>query len=217
MLESYKMNCFPLNRAVRVTIHLPKDYYHNERFYPAIYFLDGQNLYEDIESYRKCYHLKNIIHELAQEDKEAIYIGIWAASNEERRNLEYLSHELADFILTAIHSFLKERYRLNSYIYAVGAAKAAHMALNMCDHPSIKGVILLAPELTLEQIEAHTYNEKKLYYFYSGDELNGECLNTVEKLKEKFLNSHIQFDKNKQHDEEGWQQGLIKALNYLVL
>lgn len=217
MLESFKINCFELNRSIRVTIHLPQDYYDNNRYYPAIYFLDGQNLYEPKESYRKTFDLKQAIKTLSQKDKDAIYIGIWAASSEERRNQEYEDNRLAMFIMKSIHSFLIERYRLNAYTYAFGCAKAAYTALKMSEDPYLKGAVLLSPELTENQIQEIALDSNKLYYFYSGDECNFSCADAVSLLKEKIPNAHIIRDKNMIHNEEGWTPQLLPALEYLVL
>lgn len=217
MLESFKINCFELNRSIRVTIHLPQDYYENNRFYPTIYFLDGQNLYESQESYRKTFELKQMIDNLHIKDKDAIYIGIWAASSEVKREQEYQEDKLANFIMKTIHSFLMERYRLNAYIYVVGCAKAAYTALKMNENSYLKGVILLSPELSSEQIQEISLDYNKLYYFYSGDECNFSCANVINALKEKMPNAHIIRDKNLIHNEEGWAPQLLTALDYLVL
>ncbi len=218
MLESFKMNAYELNRSIRVTINLPKDYYHNNRYYPTIYFLDGQNLYHDEEAYRKSFHLENVIQSLVNQEKEAIYIGIWAASNEARREQEYQKEHLAEYIMNTIHRFLAERYRLNSFVYIVGCGKAAYTAL-MANQSSItKGVVLLAPELNEEQLSQINCEKNKLFYCYAGKkELDGYCVQCISKIKDINPHTTCSFDDNEIHNEEAWQQELLKALNYLVL
>ncbi|MDE7095615.1 MAG: hypothetical protein K2O23_03920, partial [Anaeroplasmataceae bacterium] len=127
MLEGFKINCFPLNRAIRISIALPKDYNNTSRYYPVIYFLDGQNLYKDEDSYRGVsLGLEKIITDLSYEGKEAIYVGVAAASNPERREQEYEDKTLADFIISAIHPYLSSRYRMNNYVYSFGCSKACY-------------------------------------------------------------------------------------------
>ena len=145
MLESFKINCYPLNRAIRITISLPKNYNNSTRFYPVIYFLDGQNVFSAKDSFtNESLDLLNIINDISPE-KEAIYIGIWGAMNEEKRKFEYQGNILSDFIEKEIHPYLMNRYRMNKYIYSFGCGIASLTALTLGFSNLFKGAVLLSP------------------------------------------------------------------------
>lgn len=219
MLEGFKINCYPLNRTIRVSVHMPSDYNNTNRFYPIIYFLDGQNLYNDEESLSGySYNLTNIISDLSKNGKDALYIGIASANNEEKRLTEYENTVLADFIINAIHPYLKTRYRVNNFSYAVASAKASLNAIALVANEIFKGLILLSPEIDLKKISDHRFKEDKLYYLYAGNkELDGLCKVNVLKMKTIFPTAITVFDENTIHNESSWKNQLLKALNYLVL
>ncbi|MCM1130670.1 MAG: esterase family protein [Roseburia sp.] len=219
MLEGFKINCFPLNRAIRVSIALPKDYNNTSRYYPVIYFLDGQNLYKDEDSYRGVsLELEKIIEELAFEEKEAIYVGVAAASNPERRVLEYESKTLAEFIISTIHPYLSSRYRINDYVYSFGCSEACYTAITLNQSEIFKGMILLSPILNMDLVRDLSIQENNLCYIYSGkSEENGVCFHNTNSLKEIFTNAKIVTDENAQHNEAAWKSKVLDALNYLVL
>ncbi|MDE6947886.1 MAG: hypothetical protein K2P14_11935 [Anaeroplasmataceae bacterium] len=219
MLEGFKINCFPLNRSIRISIHLPKDYNNTSRYYPVIYCLDGQNLYKDEESYRdKAFHLEEMIEKLSEAGKDAIFIGIAAASHPERREKEYQETILADFITSSIHPYLSSRYRMNHYIYALGCAKACYTALLLNQNELFKGALLFAPEFEMDKVNEISLPNSNLCYIYVGkQELDGLCLSNATYLKNRFSDVELQFDENKIHNEEAWRPHLLSALNYLVL
>lgn len=219
MLEGFKINCFPLNRAIRISIALPKDYNNTSRYYPVIYLLDGQNLYKDEDSYRGIsLGLESIIEELSFEGKEAIYVGVAAASNPERRNQEYESKTLAEFIISAIHPYLSSRYRMNNYVYSFGCSKACYTAIALNQSEIFKGMILLSPIINIDMIKDLSIQKNNLCYIYSGKlEENGACLQNVNLLKEVFPNAILVTDDNEEHSEAVWKSKALEALNYLVL
>ncbi|MDE5855883.1 MAG: hypothetical protein K2H06_02440 [Anaeroplasmataceae bacterium] len=219
MLEGFKINCFPLNRAIRISIALPKDYNNTSRYYPVIYFLDGQNLYKDEDSYRGVsLGLESIIEELSFEGKEAIYVGVAAASNPERRDQEYESKTLAEFIVSAIHPYLSGRYRMNNYVYSFGCSKACYTAIALNQSEIFKGMILLSPILNIDLVKELSIQESNLCYIYSGKlEERGACVHNANLLKEIFTNAKIVTDDNDEHSEVAWKSKALDALNYLVL
>lgn len=219
MLEGFKINCFPLNRAIRVSIALPKEYNNTSRYYPVIYFLDGQNLYKDEDSYRNhSLGLESIIEQLSLEGKEAIYVGIAAANDPERRNTEYQDTTLANFIISSLHPYLASRYRMNSYIYSFGCSAASYTALLLLKEEIFKGAILLSPLGDLEKITQLEIQPNSLLYLYAGQkEMEGSCAKLAHMLKEKHMEANLELDENQEHNEKGWQHKVLDALNYLVL
>lgn len=209
MIESFKINCFKLNRSIRVTINLPDNYYNNNRYYPAVYFLDGQNLYNEQEAYTKtALHLEKMIPDLQAQDKEAIYIGIWAASHEERRKIEYEQTDLADFIIDQIHPFLSDRYRLNHFQYIFASGAASYTALKLSENKLYKGVLLYLPQISKDQLSIIEYSQDKLYYFITNT--LDEYLDIKEKVPDLQL---IIQEKTDDYNREN----ITKALNYIVL
>lgn len=219
MIESFKINCYPLNRSIRTTIHLPNDYNKNNRYYPVIYLFDGQTHYLDNNlNNDHSIDLENIINKLSYDGKDAIFISIAAASNEEKRNLEYNDTVLADFIINTIHPYLNSRYRMNSYIYTLAYSKAALNALKLVSNDLFKGIILISPIVDLDKVKNLIFNNDKLYYFYYGKkELNGLCHKNVNYLKSIISNIQILTDDNELHNEEAWKKPIYEGLNYIVL
>lgn len=219
MLEGFKMNCFPLNRAIRISVALPKDYNNTSRYYPVVYFLDGQNLYKDEDSYRgTSFQLEAIINQLSLEGKEAIYIGIAAANDPNRRMQEYEEKTLANFILSSLHPYLNSRYRINKFIYAVGAGQASYTSLLLNENDLFKGILLFSPEIEKEKIKEISLPQDHLCYIYAGTkELDGFCYHNALALKEQNPNAELILDENEIHTEQAWRSKLYDALNYIVL
>ncbi len=218
MLEGFKINCYPLNRTIRVSVHLPKDYNSTNRFYPVLYFLDGQNLYSDQDSYRGvALDLESTIMQLSDVGKDAIFIGIAAASNPQMRESEYKNTILADFILKSIHPYLSSRYRLNSFLYVVACSTAAYTALRLIQSEAFKGMYLISPLLPTT-MEEHPFPNNKLYYIYYGEnELNKKVKQTALDLKKYLPEVQIIFDQNEIHNESYWRKMLLPVLNDFVL
>lgn len=219
MLEGFKINCFPLNRAIRISIALPKDYNNTSRYYPVIYFLDGQNLYNDEDSYRNTsLQLNSIISKLSLDGKEAIFVGIAAASDPSRRIQEYEDTTLANFILSSIHPYLNSRYRINKFVYAVCAANATFTGLLLNENALFKGIIIFSPEIKKENLKNLTMPQDHLSYIYTGKkELDGICYHNALALKEINSSIELNIDDNEIHSEEAWRTRLFDALNFLVL
>ena len=219
MLEAFKINCYPLNRTIRVSIHLPTDYNKTRRFYSVIYFLDGQNLYNKQDAYsEEIIDLEKTIEKLNSDGKEAIYVGIAAASNPEKRDLEYSNINLAKFISSSIHPFLKVRYRMNNYIYSCGWGKATLNVLALNQEEAFKGAIILSPEGNEDDFLKLKLKPNNLYYFYSGEkELDGQCLLLANKLKEFLPDGLLVTDDCAIHNEINWQEKIYQALSYLIL
>lgn len=217
MIESFKINCYPLNRSIRITISLPKNYNNSTRFYPVIYFLDGQNVFIDKDSYTgACLDLPLTIEKLETESKEAIYIGIAAAINETKRNIEYAEDVLAKFIEEEIHPYLMNRYRMNKYIYSFGCSKASKTALKLGFSQLFKGAILFSPVGNFDEITLP--KDQKLLYLYAGkNELNGLCLDNLTKIAMQYKPTEQLVDENEIHSEDGWKKHLYSAISHLIL
>lgn len=219
MLEGFKINCYPLNRSIRININLPKNYNETGRYYPAVYFFDGQNVYNEKDSYSsKSLELDNTIEKLTAENKEVIYITIAAAMSPDKRLAEYKDTILANFIINSIHPYLLTRYRINNYVYSFGCGLAALNALAVNESDIFKGAILLSPEADIDMIKELKLSNDKLYYIYAGNkELNGCCKILANDIKRLLPSTNLVFDDNLIHDEEAWKNKAYDALSYLIL
>ena len=208
-----------LNRTIRININLPKNYNETGRYYPAIYFFDGQNVFNDKDSYSsKSLELDKTIERLKEEGKEAIYITIAAAQDPEKRLNEYKETILANFIVNSIHPYLLTRYRINNYVYSFGCGLATLNALAVNVSEIFKGTILLSPEGNINMITELNLSNDKLYYIYSGHkELNGCCKILANDIKRLLPSTNLVFDDNTTHDEEAWKDKVYDALSYLIL
>lgn len=217
MLESFKINCFPLNRSIRITINLPKNYNNTNRYYPVVYFLDGQNVFNDKDSLSGIsLNLQESIDKLESIGKHAIYVCIASAIDKDKREKEYKENTLSDFIINEIHPLLQARYRMNNYIYAFGCSKACYQALRLGYSSEFKGAILLSPVGDFKNIDKPV--QTKLIFLYAGKtELDGLCLKNISHIKEKNDLVHIFTNDSTIHSEESWRTILYQALNFLIL
>ena len=217
MIESFKINCYPLNRAIRITISLPKDYNNTNRYYPVVYFLDGQNVFYDKDSLSGIsLDLPSTISRLESEDKYAIYVGIAAAIDETRREKEYKEDILSNFIIDQIHPLLSTRYRMNNYVYSFGCSKASKTALTIGFSKNFKGAILISPVGNFKNIEIQT--QSKLIYIFAGKtELDGLCLKNISDIKNKYDMAQVKTFDSSIHSEQGWKNIIYTALNSLIL
>lgn len=217
MIESFKINCYQLNRAIRITISLPKDYNNTNRYYPVIYFLDGQNVFYDKDSLTGVsLDLPSVISKLETEDKCAIYVGIAAAMDESRREKEYKEDILSNFIIEQIHPLLSTRYRMNNFIYSFGCSKAAKTALSLGFSKDFKGSIIISPVGYFQNFEFPSIS-KLIYLFAGKTELNGQCIKNVSDIKAKYNLANIVTFDGSIHSEECWKNIVYQAINSLIL
>jgi predicted alpha/beta superfamily hydrolase len=219
MLEGFKINCYPLNRTIRINIHLPNNYNDTGRYYPVVYFFDGQNVYNDLDSYSgKSLCLEQTIEKLKENGKEAIFITIAAAMNPEKRLQEYKETVLANFIINAVHPYLSNRYRFSNYIYSFGCSLAALNALAVNESDIFKGCVLLSPEADIDMVKELKLSNDKLYYIYTGHkELNGCCKILSNDIKKLLTSTNLVTDDNTIHDESAWKDKVYEALDYILL
>ena len=219
MLEGFKINCYELNRTIRINIHLPNNYNDTGRYYQAIYFFDGQNVYNDSDSFSgHSLHLEETIEKLKENGKEAIYITLASAVNPEKRLDEYKSTTLANFIVNAIHPYLSTRYRIGNYVYSFGCSLSALNALAVNESEIFKGCVLLSPEADIDMVKELNLSNDKLYYVYTGHkELNGCCKILSNDIKKLLPSVNLVCDDNTTHDESAWKDKVYEALDYILI
>lgn len=216
MLESFKMNCPSLQRIIRITVYLPMQYNNVSRYYPAFYLFDGQNAFSAKDSYSgKSLDLLQQIPLLEQDGKEAIYIAVSAAIDENVRKQEYKNKDLTDFLLRQIHPYIVSRYRINSYVYAVGCGKAAQSAWIIGCSPVAKGAILLSPEGTFES-QPDLPKDRRFYLYAGTKEANGQIEQNVHQIHSFFNEATVLIDDNEIHHEDAWKTILPKALSSFI-
>lgn len=219
MHESFKINCYPLNRSIRINIYLPDDYNETGRYYPAIYFFDGQNTIKDSESYNTySLDLETVIEKLKENNKEAIFITIAAANDPIKRIQEYKDIILANFISNSIHPYLNSRYRINNYVYSFACGLASLNALALNQTETFKGTVLLSPEADFDTVYKLSLKKDNLYYIYVGKkELNGCPYILTQNIKKILPNTNVVADDNHIHNESAWKHQVYEALNYLII
>ena len=161
---------------------------------------------------------RQVIEQLKENGKEAIYITIAAAMNPDKRLQEYKETGLANFITTSIHPYLLTRYRISNYVYSFACGLAALNALAVNESDIFKGSVLLSPEADIEMVKQLKLSNDKLYYIYSGNkELNGCCKILANGIKKILPSTTLVFDDNTRHDELSWKDKVFEALDFLIL
>ena len=219
MLEGFKINCYELNRTIRINIHLPNNYNDTGRYYQAIYFFDGQNVFNDSDSFTgMSLSLEKTIEKLKENGKEAIFITIASAVNPDKRLQEYKETTLAKFIINTIHPYLTSRYRISNFVYSLGCSLASLNALAVNESDIFKGSILISPEAEINDIKKLNLSNDKLYYIYTGqNELNGGCKILSTEIKDILPTTIIVCDDNSIHNESVWKDKIFDAINYILL
>ena len=113
-----------LSREVRMFVSLPKSYYKTDKFYPVLYMHDGQNLFDDVQSFDgKSWGILEA-HENHPDLPEVIIVGIESGETRTDELVPFKfqwekggkvwggkTNDYLDFIVNTLKPYINKRYR----------------------------------------------------------------------------------------------------------
>ena len=234
-----------LDKKRTLAVYLPEGYETDSVYYPVIYFLDGQSLYDQKIQEGTEWQVDEVIDSLAElGGQQAIVIGIY---NSEDRMREYkpfpsdrwYSHKRgttgdlhAKWIVESLKPWVDERFRTlpeTKYTVIAGASLGGLMSYYMLmTYPeTFGGAIVFSPSFWVNEdvYTLHegntTFSEQKIYF--NAGELETPTVSSIEKMHGILLeqgmppeNMKLDVEKGLGHWHMTWTNGFRKAYPWIL-
>ncbi len=197
MIEGFKITATKIKRIIKLAVHIPDDYYTNNKKYPLLLCLDGGLFFSFLNEDNKIIDLKAILDDM---DKDFIAIGLFGPRLDEWNiselnpyyfgdntsvDVSYSSIYL-DYITNELIPLLKQKYRIddNVNVFGVGLGAISVIPL-LAKYDTYKAGIMLS--INYNEVndlifdDAKRINNKSIY-LYQG-ELNSS-LEDLDKFSE---------------------------------
>ena len=186
MVESFKITAQNLKRYLKVSVHLPDNYYKTDYKYPTVISFDGQLLFNFLTE-----HTKEIDIDKSMEKSRAICIGIQAPTIPAWRLSELnpyyngadkqvdtvLSYIFYDYIINELIPLLKIKYRMSEDLFLLGFNEGAISAIYMMyKYDIFTGAGIFYPTLNevdnkfYQDIEKHFKKEKQIFMYQGSND-----------------------------------------------
>lgn len=256
------------DKAKKISVFVPESY-DGKTPHDILYFFDAQNLFCNAGEYTEngdpygSWQLDIVINELyRQYGKNIIVVGIdnadmhrsnelfmdpkWfgqlsplaTAIPEDNFSFGYLQ-ELSSFMVTTLHSFIKERYCIKEENIGIGGSSMGGIASFFCSLYELgfyKYVLSYSPAYGLYEMKAFDDWFKKIdfknhidvlpkihIYCGGGDMLEEQLLPSSKEMKSLLIKHGYDgerifetYDMEKPHNEESWRLVLPESLSYLL-
>ena len=256
------------DKAKKISVFVPESY-DGKTPHDILYFFDAQNLFCNAGEYTEngdpygSWQLDIVINELyRQYGKNIIVVGIdnadmhrsnelfmdpkWfgqlsplaTAIPEDNFSFGYLQ-ELSSFMVTTLHSFIKERYCIKEENIGIGGSSMGGIASFFCSHYELgfyKYVLSYSPAYGLYEMKAFDDWFKKIdfknhidvlpkihIYCGGGDMLEEQLLPSSKEMKSLLIKHGYDgerifetYDMEKPHNEESWRLVLPESFSYLL-
>ena len=256
------------DKAKKISVFVPESY-DGKTPHDILYFFDAQNLFCNAGDYTEngdpygSWQLDIVINELyRQYGKNIIVVGIdnadmhrsnelfmdpkWfgqlsplaTAIPEDNFSYGYLQ-ELSSFMVTTLHSFIKERYCIKEDNIGIGGSSMGGIASFFCGLYELgfyKYVLSYSPAYGLYEMKAFDDWFKKIdfkknidvlpkihIYCGGGDMLEEQLLPSSKEMKSLLINHGYDgerifetYDMEKPHNEESWRLVLPESFSYLL-
>ena len=256
------------DKAKKISVFVPESY-DGKTPHDILYFFDAQNLFCNAGEYTEngdpygSWQLDIVINELyRQYGKNIIVVGIdnadmhrsnelfmdpkWfgqlsplaTAIPEDNFSFGYLQ-ELSSFMVTTLHSFIKERYCIKEENIGIGGSSMGGIASFFCSLYELgfyKYVLSYSPAYGLYEMKAFDDWFKKIdfknhidvlpkihIYCGGGDMLEEQLLPSSKEMKSLLIKHGYDgerifetYDMEKPHNEESWRLVLPESFSYLL-
>ncbi len=234
MVEGFKLTAKKLKRYLKISTHLPKDYYETNKEYPMLLVFDGDLFFSFLTEDDKKINLAKKLDEI---NSKFITIGLFSPKIPEWRISELnpyyngdksdvdttLSINYYDYIINELLPILKVKYRLNNEIYLFGLNEGAIASIYMLYHYDINGAILFNPVLEecndklYEDINNSFDKSKRLYLYKGGKDISDTELNNFYKFEEFIENKNplyfmVDYDKNRDNSYDSIDKHINSSL-----
>lgn len=257
------------DKCKKISVFIP-DSYDGVTPHDILYFFDAQNLFSMAGDYTDCgdpygsWQLDLVISELhRQYGKNIIVVGIDNAdiyrSNELFMNPDQFGklsplataipeddfstgylEGLSSFMVTTLHSFIKEKYCVKEDNIGIGGSSMGGIASFFCglyEMGFYSYVLSYSPAFGLYEMDAfdnwfskidfakHSEHLPKIHIYCGGGDMLEEQLLPASKAMKRLLTDHEYdgkrifetYDMEKPHNEESWRLILPESFGYLVI
>ena len=202
MVEGFKITAEKIKRILKLAVHLPNDYYSNNKQYPLLLVFEGGLFFSFFNEENLSLDFKTILDDY---DKDIITIGLFSPRLNEWNISElnpYYSGDISgvdtsyssiffDYITNELIPLLKQKYRFNDNISIMGYNVGAISIIPLLSRYEIykKGLIYSLDftevnDLILDDVKR--INNKELYIYQGEINMSLDEINKFSKL-EKIL------------------------------
>ncbi len=235
MVEGFKLTAGKIKRILKLSVHIPDDYYTNNKSYPLLLVFDGGIFFSYLNEDNKEIDLKEILDKY---NKEFITIGLFKPRLEEWNISElnpYYSGDMegvdisyssiiVEYIINELIPLLKQKYRFDDNISVMGYNWGAATVISvLAKYDKIKkGIIFSLPfdeinDLLFEDL--NTINNKAIYVYQGGVDISDIAKDKYLKLNEYLENSnnlyYIDYDKNSNNGIEAISVRIMNGLEVI--
>ncbi len=209
MVEGFKLTAEKIKRILKLSVHLPDDYYTNNKSYPLLLVFDGGIFFSYLNEDNKQIDLKEILDKY---NKEFITIGLFKPRLEEWNiselnpyysgNMEGvdISYSLifTEYVINELIPLLKQKYRFNDNISVMGYDMGASTVISiLAKYDKIKkGIMFSLPFSEMNDLmfdDLYKINNKTVYVYQGLKDIPDDIKDKYLKLNEYFENSNITY------------------------
>lgn len=236
MVEGFKITASKIKRVLKLAVHLPNDYYHNNKKYPLLLVFEGGLFFSFLTEDNKIIDMKKILDNC---DNEFITIGLFSpripewniseldpyySGNDEKVDISY-SSIYYDYIVNDLIPLLSQKYRFNDDIGVMGINIGAISVIPLlAKYDTFKKGIIISPafDITNDLIidDINKIKNKKIYMYLGGKDAPLESLNTFYKIENIILenndNTNIIFENENDNSIETIKKHIQKGLDFIV-
>ncbi|GGB67926.1 hypothetical protein GCM10007424_04890 [Flavobacterium suaedae] len=237
-VTSFVLEAPQLHSDKTIWVYLPYNYNNSDTNYPVLYMHDGQNVFDESESYKREWHVEDKLNEL---HSEVIVVGIEHGGSTHRideltpyKNDDYgggHADDYLDFMLTVLKPHIDNNFRTltdkeHTTIFgsSVGGLISFYALLKFPDVFGNAGVFSpsfwFSEEIFKLMDEVETIEGK--IYFMAGDHESKGMIPDLERMEklvlQKVKNENQVYKKivpNGRHNEKSWRKQFKEAYMWL--
>lgn len=232
-----------LDRSRRIWIYLPPDYALSNQNYPVLYLQDGQNIFDEANSYAGEWAVDKTLNHLFREGKSNGLIVVGIDNGGKYRSYEYSPWKrphmgggdglkYVKFITKTLKPFIDKSFRTlvsHEHTGIMGSSMGAFLALYAgLRYPKVFGRVgvfspslWFAPEM-YELAESYNKTENSKFYFLAGEQESLRMVPDTQKMIDIFQKKGFNSDELKfkikhdgTHSEWFWRHEFGEAYTWL--
>lgn len=231
-----------LETTKNIKVYLPKDYHTTNKKYPVLYMMDGENLFDDAESFAGEWGVDEAMDTFFSDSvPTAIVIGIDHGSDRLNEYMPWINSEygggkgeaFADFLVHTLKPHIDSIYRTlpdreNTMIAGSSLGGLMSMYIVLRNNDVFAKACVFSPSFFINP-EINAFTEKTVFkgpskiYFYMGgmedDELVDDMRNIYNIVTVKEISGNdfrYVVDYNNTHTEAAWRYEFPIAFKWLM-
>ena len=234
MIEGFKLTAEKIKRVIKLAVHLPDDYYTNNKQYPLLLVFDGGLFFSFLNEDNKEIDLKSILDNL---NKDMIVIGLFAprinewniselnpyySGTNDNVDISY-SSIFFDYITNDFIPLLKQKYRFNDNISLMGIETGGAAVISMLSRYNIykNGIILSLNMPFINDLiidDANKIKNKNIYNYNGEKDLDIESINRFLEIEKALSNDNnliLDYEKDDDNSINSIVNNIIKGLEII--